>query len=294
MSYAAFSGSAVAEKETTTPTATIQGTGLITGLPVAVEIKQLPPNSGIVFNWLSPEGDVYPIPASLQSVVHTERGVTLAHPAGKTLSIVEHFLCGCALANQMDLEVTVKGAPELPLLDGSAIIWANLLKENLPARQPEKPINLKHAVFYRHNDDICIYAIPAESFTASYSVNFNHPELTDNWVSVCPKTDNGVIKKIGSAQTFGFLRELPVLQAQGLAKGVTEENTLGLTEDGGYTRPLKFDAEPIYHKILDLIGDLMLTGLNPLNINAHFYAINAGHGAHTSFGKQLLGALACE
>ncbi|MEZ4574645.1 MAG: UDP-3-O-acyl-N-acetylglucosamine deacetylase [Vampirovibrionales bacterium] len=53
-----------------------------------------------------------------------------------------------------------------------------------------------------------------------------------------------------------FVRELPALQAQGLAKGVSLDNTLGLTDEGGYTAELRLPDEPLRHKVLDLIGDL--------------------------------------
>jgi UDP-3-O-[3-hydroxymyristoyl] N-acetylglucosamine deacetylase len=59
-------------------------------------------------------------------------------------------------------------------------------------------------------------------------------------------------------------------------------------EAGGYSRPLRHDDEPVYHKVLDLIGDLTLTGINPLTLKAHVFAINAGHGSHTAFAERLL------
>ncbi len=293
MSYAAFSGSAVAEKsDTSAITAKIEGNGLITGLPVTVSITQGAPDSGIVFHWTDTDGNVFPIPAGLQSVVNTERGITLAHPAGKTLSIVEHFLCACALTNQMDLVVTVEGAPELPLLDGASEQWVKLLTQHFgPISLPKPALNLKDAVFYRHDENTVIYAVPADNFQVSCSADFNHPGLAGNWIHINPHQEG--LDKIAAAQTFGFVRELPILQAKGLAKGVTIDNTLGMTDEGGYTRPLKYDDEPIYHKVLDLMGDLTLTGINPLTVNAHIYAINAGHGSHTAFAKHLLGALAC-
>jgi len=268
----------------------VTGVGLITGLPVSVTIAQAPVGSGIVFHWVDADGTVFPIPARLATIVNTERGVTLAsgdpRSGGKTLSIVEHFLCACALTNQMDLVVTVKGAPELPLLDGSAQQWVELLGPG-PMILPD--ITLNQAVFYRHNDAICIYAVPSDEFQVSYSVDFGHPGLNDAWIHIKPGQDNEV--NLAEAQTFGFVRELPILQAQGLAKGVTIDNTLGLTDDGGFTRLLKYEAEPIYHKTLDLIGDLTLMGINPLRIKAHIYAVNAGHDSHTAFAKQLLSVL---
>ena len=59
-----------------------------------------------------------------------------------------------------------------------------------------------------------------------------------------------------------------------------------MTEDG-YTTELRSDLEPAKHKILDLIGDLRLTGYNPLNFNAEIIVKEAGHTVHTIVAKML-------
>ncbi len=264
----------------------IEGHGLITGLPVSVAIEPLPEGQGIVFDL----GEDVLIPARLQAIANADRGITLGHPSGKHVSIVEHFLCGCALAGFSDLRVRIDGAPELPILDGSAGEWFDALTRHFGGRRESREsLNLRHAVFYRHNDDICLYALPAEHFQATYSVNFPHPGLENSWMHWNSQTDS--TEEIARARTFGFVRELPVLQAQGLARGVSLDNTLGFTDEGGYTTPLRMEAEPVRHKILDLLGDLTLTGINPLRINAHIYAFNAGHASHTAFARQLIEVL---
>ncbi len=271
---------------TVTTALKITGTGLITGLPVDVQIEEAPPGHGIVFYL---DGEL-PVPARLESVVHTDRGVTLAHPTGKTLSIVEHFLCACSMAGLSDLKVSVSGpAPELPLLDGSALPWLTALQSHFGQRPIPGDLTLQQALFYRHHEDICLYAIPAPHFQVSYAVDFDHPGLKNRWVRWDSRQDD--LLTVASARTFGYTKELPLLQAQGLAKGVTLENTLGLTEEGGYTHPLRIEDEPVYHKLLDLIGDFTLMGLNPMRLNAHVFAINAGHGSHTAFARKLLKAL---
>ncbi len=274
-----------------TPTQTerlhVEGTGLITGLPVQVTIRQGQPGDGILFE----VGDDIEIPALLETVVNADRGVTLGHPSGKTLSIVEHFLCACSLLGLSNLRVTVQGAPELPLLDGSAAPWVDVMANHFK-RPPSKLVpdmTLPQAVFYEHNEKTRLYALPASHFKITYSVDFPHPGLEnafEHWDSLAETTE-----QIAPARTFGFVRELPILQAQGLAKGVSLENTLGLTDEGGYTTPLRLNNEPVRHKMLDLIGDLTLMGFNPLRMKAHIYAFNAGHNSHTVFAKRFRQAL---
>lgn len=263
----------------------VSGTGLVTGKPVDVEIRPAEKGHGIVFYM----DGATPIPARLEAVVHTDRGVTLANREGKTLSIVEHFLCAAMLAGLPDLWVSVSGAPELPLLDGSARDWLSLLGGHLGMNPPEPAIAIPGAIFHRHNDDICVYAIPDTHFKVSYSINFNHKDLQHRWVRWDSRQD--AVSLVADAGTFGYLDELPALQAKGLALGANLENSLGLTAEGGYTRPLRHEDEPVYHKILDLIGDLSLSGINPLALKAHVFAINAGHGSHVAFAHRLLQSL---
>lgn len=263
----------------------VSGVGVITGKSVEVQILPAEPGHGIVFYI----DGVAPIPARLASVVHTDRGVTLASRDGKTLSIVEHFLCAAALAGLSDLKVSVSGAPEMPILDGSAQDWLKVFSRHFDIRLPQPGIVLNQAVFYRHSDDIAIYAVPDTHFKISYSVDFNHPDLKSRWIRWDSQKDNPAL--ISTACTFGYVSELPALHARGLALGASLENSLGLFEEGGYSRTLRHEDEPIYHKTLDLIGDLSLSGLNPLALKAHVFALNAGHSSHVPFANKLLKAL---
>lgn len=259
----------------------VSGIGLITGKPVSVEIQPAEPGHGIVFYM----DGTSPIPARPEAAVNLDRGVTLANREGKFISIVEHFLCATQLAGLSDLNVSVSGAPELPILDGSALDWLTLFRERWGGQKPESTIDLPGAVYYRHNEDICLYALPDTHFKITYCVDFKHPALKARWVRWDSASDP--VETIAASGTFGYIDELPALQAKGLALGASLENSLGLTEEGGYTRPLRHADEPVFHKALDLIGDLSLSGLNPLSLKAHVFAVNAGHSSHVPFAARL-------
>jgi UDP-3-O-[3-hydroxymyristoyl] N-acetylglucosamine deacetylase len=271
-------------------TVIVEGIGLITGKPVKTTLRLAAVGQGVTFypeSWTAE-----PIPARLEAVVNTDRGVTLANRERKMLSIVEHFLSATALTGIRDLDVLVEGAPELPILDGSALPWFEPLKKLCPeAKTPQSSIALNSAIYYRSDDgNSLVYAIPAEHFSITYAVDFDHDALKKRWARWDSAADS--FETLAHAGTFGHLSELPALQARGLAMGVQEENTLGLLEKGEYTRSLRQVDEPIYHKMLDLIGDFSLSGLNPLTLKAHIFAINAGHSSHVPFAQQLLKNLA--
>lgn len=264
----------------------VTGTGLITGQPVSVEISPGLAGSGVVF-----QVNGITIPAVPQFVVNTDRGVTLAHQ-GQPLSIVEHFLSAVAMAGLSDLIVTVTGAPELPLLDGSAQAWLSHLQPLCQFDETNPFLTLSQPVMYTDpsNPGLALWAFPAESLSILYAVNFPHPALQNRWLAWTP--ESGTLEtQIAPARTFGFVSELPALQARGLALGVTPENTLGLTDDGGFTSPLRMPDEPIRHKILDLIGDLMLCGVPIHRLKARIGVQWGGHQAHLAFGQRVAQAL---
>jgi UDP-3-O-[3-hydroxymyristoyl] N-acetylglucosamine deacetylase len=188
-----------------------------------------------------------------------------------------------------DLKVAVSGAPEMPILDGSAQDWLKVFARHFDIQAPKPLVGLKQAVYYRHSEDIAVYAVPHSHFKVTYSVDFNHPDLKSRWACWDSQADNPAL--VSTACTFGYVSELPALQARGLAMGASLENSLGLLETGGYSRPLRHDDEPIYHKILDLIGDLSLTGVNPLSLKTHVFALNAGHSSHVPFARRLFQVL---
>ena len=124
--------------------------------------------------------------------------------------------------------------------------------------------------------------LPSDELYISYAVNYEHPDLNRRWVSYNPKQKEEIIE----ARTFGFYKDLKKFQMLGFARGVNIDNTLGL-QDEGYTSPLKSDLEPVKHKILDLIGDFYLTGVNPLNLKCQILVKEAGHAVHVKTARML-------
>ena len=73
----------------------------------------------------------------------------------------------------------------------------------------------------------------------------------------------------------------------GIGLGADINNTVGLDGDG-YTCELRSQFECAKHKILDIIGDLHLTGRNPLGFKANIFVKLAGHTAHVEFAKNII------
>ena len=257
------------------------GAGLMFAAPVDLEIKPSD-KKGIRFHIANGI-----VEANVNNVVSTEHCVILAdvlNGAQHKIALVEHFMAACAIVgiDALDVYFNSQGF-EMPIFDGSAKYWVEKFNEigftgeNIPVKKLQTPV-----AFEKNNSSITL--IPSDKTKITYMVNFNHKDLTQTWVELnLDKNLNEVIE----ARTFGYLKDLERFQAAGYSKGVTIDNTVGLKDDGSYTVPLRSEKEPAKHKILDIIGDLYLTGYNPLKINANIIVKEAGHGYHVELAKKL-------
>lgn len=258
---------------------TYKGKGLTSKKDVTVEVKYGVPGKGICFFAPNPKtGSLVEISARAENVVNTLRNVVLGKD-GVRICIVEHFLAAMVLWGLEDLSVYIDG-PELPLGDGSAKFWIDLLEKACIPNKKERlcGIDLPGPVVISKGDRT-LMAIPDSSFSASYLMDWDHPLIGKRWQSW---TIAMPVEEISDARTFGSLKDH-------MALGLTED-VVSMTADG-FTHPLRFEDEPVRHKILDLVGDLALVGINPLRINARFISIKGGHEMDVQLAKQLVAAL---
>jgi len=233
-------------------------------------------------------GDKEGFVADIDNVVSTKHCVTLANKEKRNffgqyrhkVMLCEHFMAACAILNIDSIDVYVSDF-EMPILDGSSKNWIELFKEAGVEKSKPEFYTVKEPVSYL-NGKTSLVILPDKELNITYSVNYNHPDLKNRWYSLDLKN----IDEIAEARTFGFFKDLKKYQFFGFARGVTIDNTVGLMEMG-YTTPLRSEGEPIKHKILDLLGDLYLTGVSPLNLKAQILVKEAGHCVHLRPAKIL-------
>jgi len=132
----------------------------------------------------------------------------------------------------------------------------------------------------------CYLARPASG--VSFRLAYEHPHKLVGRQSIeFTLTPEEYLVRVAGARTFGFAQEIEALKAAGLALGGSLENAMVITDKeilakGG----LRFTDEFVRHKLLDLIGDLALTGL-PLE-NIRIEAERSGHAGNVNFAKLLL------
>lgn len=256
----------------------ITGNGLMKNKPCTVKFS--PSKTGEIRYYV--KGNEY-FRASVDNVLATDHCVVLGNKKSKAM-LTEHLSAALAFCGIDSIDIHMS-EEEVPALDGSSKQWVELFKKAGIEKhffQKPKCYKVSEPVYYL-NGKTSLVILPDKDLYISYAVNYEHPELTRRWVAYNYKNKEEIIE----ARTFGFYRDLKKFQMLGFAQGVTMDNTLGLLDDGGFTSELRSELEPVKHKILDLIGDLYLTGVNPLNLKCQILVKEAGHAVHIKTAKIL-------
>lgn len=257
---------------------TINGNGLMKNKPCEVVIK--PSNSGQIRYFV--KGNE-PFIANVDNVLATDHCVVLGDKNSKAM-LTEHLTAALAFShiNSVDIYMSEE---EVPILDGSSKVWVEEFKKagiDKPFMYKPEQYTVSEPVYYL-NGKTSLVILPDKELFISYAVNYDHPQEVRRFVNYNPKNQEEIIE----ARTFGFYRDLKKYQMLGFAQGAGKENTLGFMDDGGYSDNLRSESEPLKHKILDLIGDLYLTGINPLDLKCQILAKEAGHAVHVKAAKML-------
>jgi UDP-3-O-[3-hydroxymyristoyl] N-acetylglucosamine deacetylase len=256
----------------------ITGNGLMKNKPCTVRF--VPSKEGKIRYFVK---DNEPFEALVENVVATDHCVVLGKGGNNRAMLTEHLTSALAFCAIDSLDIYMDEM-EVPILDGSSKQWVELFKQagiDKPFFEKPQYYTVSEPVYYL-NGKTSLVIVPSDEIYISYAVNYAHKDLTRRWVAYNPKNQAEIIE----ARTFGFYKDLRKFQMLGFAQGVTIENTLGLTDEG-YTAEPRSENEPIKHKILDLIGDLYLTGVNPLNLKCQILVKEAGHAVHVKVAQML-------
>ncbi len=258
----------------------VKGIGLHTGVPSTMTFK--PANNGITF-LRTDLPNATPIVAHVSSVGSTLRGTNLKNETAEVWT-VEHVLSALHAAAITDVAIEMDG-PEPPVTDGASDVYLDtFLKAGFQELEQEQPVlNLKQKITYSCGP-ISYSAEPADTLTFTFIYRHKNPLVAYQEYTLEFNLEN-YRKQIARARTFGFEEELEFLKAHGLAKGGNLENAVIIGKDK-FINELRFPEEPVRHKLLDLIGDISLTGkkLPPLKIICQ----GGGHKHNVLFASLLL------
>lgn len=285
----------------------VSGKGLHTGKMINATFKPAPENHGYKLQRIDLEGA--PVLAALaENVVQTTRGTVIAN-GDVTVSTIEHAMAALYAAGIDNVLIELDG-PEMPILDGSARVFVDKIKETglVEQNDDKKFYVIKRKTEIKDKETgASIIVLPDDDYRVEVKVEFDSPVIPNQYASLEKLSDFD--SEIASSRTFVFVREIEPLIKGNLIKGGDLENAIVIYDrqmdqleldrladamnvprkhvsELGYIqeRPLFASNEPGRHKLMDLIGDLALVG-RP--IKGCVIATKPGHTINTRFAKMI-------
>ena len=259
----------------------ISGKSLHSGEEVNLKLKPAAENHGIVFKRVDLYGkpELKPV---VDFVTDLVRSTTIADGHAK-VQTVEHVLSalnGCGVDNAL-IEMD---ASEPPILDGSAKHFVNLVQEAEPVEQAaeRRYYELDEPVSVTRGGS-SIIALPYDGFritcTSADDRGIHTQHLT---LDIDPET---FIAQVAPARTFTVYEDIEELLKLGKIKGGSLDSAIVIKGDKIVTKePLRFKDEFVRHKMLDIVGDIVLAGMP---IKAHIVAVRPGHALNAELSKVL-------
>jgi UDP-3-O-acyl N-acetylglucosamine deacetylase len=232
----------------------VYGLGLHSGGRTGMVIQPLPPEAGIHFVTL-PGGVT--MPAHVSSVAETSYATTLTKH-GESIRTVEHLLSALHACGITNLLVKVHG--EIPVLDGSSLAFLDHLESVGIVEQdaPVKEVRIDRRYEVADGDKY-LSIEPSEVLRVSYELRYP-PPIGDQFYEFSLDDCEAFREQIAPARTFGFMRDLKMINELGLGTGGRLDNFILVGEDNVINTDLRFPDEFVRHKILDIIGDIYLMG----------------------------------
>lgn len=272
-------------QRTTVAPAIIAGVGVHTGDRVRLAVRPAAEGTGIVFVRTDITDRDNRIPVSGEAVVDARLNTMIENAVGVRLSTIEHLMAAFAALGISNAVIEVDG-PELPILDGSALPFVQLLdragfrRQSAPVRYIEilEPIRVQ-------DGDKSAALLPCDRYEMRFEIDFPTPVIGNQVIDFV--VDEETFRdEIMAARTFGFAHEVEALRRAGLARGGSLENAVVIDGDqilnpGG----LRMEREFVRHKALDAIGDLYVLGAPLLG---RYEGVKAGHAINNLLVRELL------
>ena len=282
------------------------GKGLHTGLSLTVTFNPAPDNTGYKIQRIDLEGQPI-IDAIAENVIDTQRGTVIAKGEAR-VSTIEHGMAALYAMGIDNCLIQING-PEFPILDGSAAMYVEKIREIgiVDQNAPKDYYIIRKKMEYKDESGSIITILPDEQFSITAMCSFESKFISSQFATL----DNidKFADEISPARTFVFVRDImPLLQAN-LIKGGDLDNAIVIYEKQvdqptldqladllkvphmdatsiGYiqNKPLIWDNECTRHKLLDIIGDVALIG-KP--IKGRIVATRPGHTVNNKFARMI-------
>jgi UDP-3-O-[3-hydroxymyristoyl] N-acetylglucosamine deacetylase len=260
------------------------GVGLHSGQRVKLRVRPAAAGAGIVFVRTDLSGDNR-VRAAPDAVTQTRLCTVIANNAGVSVATIEHLMAALA-ALDVDNAIVELDGPEIPIMDGSALPFIELI-DRAGRRMQEAQrqyIEILETVEVIEGDKRVALS-PSDRFEMAFEIAFPSAVIGRQRVDLTV-TETSFRRDLADCRTFGFLHEVEALREAGLARGGSLENAVVIDGDRilnpeGLRRPDEF----VRHKALDAVGDLYVLGAP---IIGRFEGVYAGHALNNLMVRALL------
>jgi len=262
----------------------LSGRGLFTGFPVRVRFKPAPPNSGIAFV-RTDQPEPVRIPARFENLSKRARRTSLRNGTA-AIETVEHCLAAARGLEIDNLIIELDNA-ELPATDGSCLPFLDSLAEAGVVAQDAERNLLEVTEPLRVSDgDAELVAWPGEPgrLEIIYELDYGQQSAIGHQIHRFVLTPESFRREIAPSRTFVLEEEAQQLRTAGLGLHLTYADVLVIGRDGPIDNQYRYENECVRHKILDLVGDLMLAGCF---ICGKIYARKSGHHLNHELTRRL-------
>ena len=251
----------------------IQGIGLHCGLKVNLHLKPADANTGILFKRTDVDNNNI-IEASYKNVHSPILCTKIKNSNGVTVSTIEHLMA-VFYGEGIDNILVEIDAPEIPIMDGSSFDFVEAIRSSGIEEQKylKKFIKVIKKVEVKDGTKHISIEPLDKDLIIDFEIVYTNPLIRTRRHEF--KLSNGDLTSIYNSRTFCLYEDIDQIMSLGLAKGGSLENAIVVKEnkilnDSG----LRHRHEFVDHKILDCLGDLMLSGHR---IFGHIKTSQGGH-----------------
>ncbi len=270
----------VLSQKTISKKISLSGVGIHTGKNVNLNILPSFPNSGIIFKRTDLKLNNIVIP-NFENVKDANLCTTISNKHGVKVSTIEHLMAAF-LGVGLDNAIVELDSQEVPILDGSAKDFINIIKETglKNSDVPIKLVKINNFIEFVDGDKYISIDKSNTTLEIEYEVNFENQLIKSQKNKVNVFEDD--LNDIFNSRTFCLYEDIEKLKKLGLGKGGSLDNAIVVKDDkilnqGG----LRNEKEFVNHKILDCMGDLYLVGYRIIG------SIKCRYGGHSLTNKLL-------
>ena len=246
-------------QKTLSQSVSFKGVGLHSGKNVKINVIPAKDNEGIVFKRIDLAKNNL-IKANFANVSSAKLCTTLKNNYDVKVSTVEHLLAALYLADIDNAIIEIDNS-EVPIMDGSAKIFLEAFKNSkvINLKEKRKFLKIEERIELIDGSKKISIEPSDDSFEVEFQLNYDNSIIGKQKNTINFDKDN--VEDIYQSRTFCLYDDIEKIQKAGLAKGGSLDNAVVVNEnqvlnEGG----LRNKKEFVNHKILDLVGDFLLSG----------------------------------